>query len=145
MKIILYNNLSEENRINKNLDEVETLTGTIRDKSTSIENPIIRISRASPTGFNYVEIPAFDRFYFVQDVTIEINGILLLNLAVDRLQSFKDSILQQEIIVEQSTNSNDVYLPDNNWLTNVKTKTDILNFSNGFLDNGEFILITAGG
>lgn len=145
MEIILYNNLSEENRINKNLDEVESLTGSLRDKNTSIENPVVRISRSSPTGFNYVKIPAFDRFYFVQDVTIEVNGILLLNLAVDRLQSFKDSILQQEIIVEQSTNSNDVYLPDNSWLTNVKTKTDILNFSNGFLDNGEFILITAGG
>lgn len=145
MEIILYNNLSEENRINKNLNEVETLTGSLRDKNTSIENPIVRISRSSPNGFNYVKIPAFDRFYFVQDVTIEVNGILVLNLAVDRLQSFKDSILQQEIIVEQSTNSNDLYLPDNNWLTNVKTKTDILNFSNGFLDNGEFILITAGG
>ena len=43
------------------------------------------------------------------------------------------------------SNNFDNYLPDENLKTNVKTKTDILNFTNGFLESGEFILITAGG
>ena len=37
------------------------------------------------------------------------------------------------------------YMRSNIWQTMVKDKTDILNFPNGLLDSGEYILITAGG
>lgn len=144
MNIILYKNNSEKNKINKSLTEVETLTGTLHD-DTSIMKPTVLIQRESPTGFNYVYIPQFKRYYFVNDITVNRKGLLTVALSVDVLESFKTDILQQNIIVEKSTTDNDVYLPDENLKTNVKTKTDIVNFSNGFLDNGEFILITAGG
>ena len=39
----------------------------------------------------------------------------------------------------------DNYLVSESWVSKVKTKTDILQFSNGLLDSGEYILITAGG
>ena len=49
--------------------------------------------------------------------------------------------------VLQSTESveSDNYLQSNNWITKVKTLTDIKTFPNGFLNDGEYILITAGG
>lgn len=64
---------------------------------------------------------------------------------VDVLESFKNEILSQNCIIEKSTLGFDLYLPDENLITQVKTKTDIVNFPNGLLDTGEFILITAGG
>ena len=144
MVITLYNNASEKNKISKSLTVVETLTGSIKE-SSSIIRPEITIERATPTGFNYCYIDEFDRYYFVNDVTVIRDNIMRLSLYVDVLESFKTEILSQNVIIDKNTNDIDKYLPDENWLVNVKTKTDIINFSNGLLESGEFILITAGG
>ena len=144
MQIILYQNKSEKNKINKDLTQVEVLTGNLRN-DTSLQKPSIRIERNDPTGFNYCYIPQFNRYYFVDDVIINRNNILTLTLSVDVLESFKTQILAQSAIINKNTTDNNKYLNDENWLTTVKRKTDIVNFSNGFLESGEFILITAGG
>lgn len=144
MTITLYKNESEKNKINKILTTVATLTGTLRD-SSSIINPDIVIEYDNPTGFNYCYIDAFNRFYFVTNITVINNKLLKLSLKVDVLESFKTSILAQNIIIDKSTSNVDEYLPDDNLVVNVKTKTDIVNFPSGLLESGEFILITAGG
>lgn len=144
MTITLYNNSSEKNKIGKSLSVVDTLTGTIKDPS-SIIRPEITIERTSPTGFNYCYIDEFGRYYFVNDVVVIHNNIMRLRLSVDVLESFKNEILAQNVIIDKNTTDNDKYLPDENWKVNVKTKTDIVNFPSGLLESGEFILITAGG
>lgn len=144
MTITLYKNESEKNKINKTLVTVATLTGTLRD-SSSIINPEIIIEYDNPTGFNYCYIDAFNRYYFVTNITVINNKLLKLSLKVDVLESFKASILAQNIIIDKSTSNIDEYLPDDNLIVNVKTKTDIVNFPAGLLETGEFILITAGG
>lgn len=144
MIITLYNNASEKNKISKSLTAVETLTGNIKEPS-SIIRPEITIQRATPTGFNYCYIDEFNRYYFVDDVVVINTNIIRLILSVDVLESFKNQILSQNVIIDKNTVDIDKYLPDENWLVNVKTKTDIINFPNGLLDSGEFILITAGG
>lgn len=144
MTITLYKNESEKNKINKTLTTVDALTGTLRD-SSSIINPEIVIEYDNPTGFNYCYIDEFDRYYFVTNITVINNKLLKLSLKVDVLESFKTSILAQNIIIDKSTSNVDEYLPDDNLVVNVKTKTDIVNFPSGLLESGEFILITAGG
>lgn len=144
MNIILYNNVSEKNKIDKTITSVATLTGSIKEPS-SIINPVIMIEYNDPTAFNYVYIEEFNRYYFVNDVIVVRNNLLKLSLTVDVLESFKTSILAQNVIISKNADLFDNYLPDENLMTLVKTKTDIVNFSGGLLDSGEFILITAGG
>lgn len=143
MEIILYNNKSEKNKIGKDITLVATLTGSIKEPSSLIR-PSIVIEYSDPTAFNYVYISQFGRYYYVSDVNILNTNILMISLVVDVLESFKTSILSQHVIIDKNQNVFSNYLPDSNLLTLVKTKTDIINFNNGFLDNGEFILITAG-
>ena len=144
MNISLYINNDEKNKINKNLVAVgEPLAGSIKDPS-SIIRPVILIEYNDPTAFNYCYIDAFSRYYFVDDIIVIGDGLIELHLIVDVLMSFASGILSQNVIIEKNTNDYDLYLPDNNLLTKVKTKTDIINFSGGLLENGEFILITAG-
>lgn len=143
MTITLYQNQSEYNKIGKTLNPVETLTGNMRNE-TSVISPEILINRISPTGFNYAYVPELNRYYFVDDVDVLRTGVIVLKLRVDVLESFKTVILAQHAIVSKTTTPN-LYLPDENLKTMVKTKTDIVNFPSGLLENGEFILITAGG
>lgn len=144
MQITLYVNASEKNKINKSLTAVSTLMGSVKD-NTSITHPKILIEYDNPVSFNYCYIDAFNRYYFVDDVIIVRNNLLQISLSVDVLESFKTAILSQNVIIDKNTSNYELYLPDENLITLVKTKTDIVNFPNGLLDSGEFILITAGG
>ena len=168
MKIRLYSlgATVKKNMTTKTLGDYIELDGQLRDSMDMI-NPtlIIDIStsanlstnNANPTLFinlfrqycydftNYVYIVPFNRYYFVNDVIVERTNLLRINLTVDVLESFKAGILAQNVIIDKNELDFTDYLPDENLLTLVKTKTDIVNFPNGLLDSGEFILITAGG
>ena len=144
MNITLYVNSSEQNKINKTLAPVATLTGAIKEPS-SITKPVILVEYSDPITFNYCYIDAFNRYYFVRDVVAVRNDLMRLFLDVDVLESFKTQILAQQVIIDKSKTDFNKYLPDENWRVNVKTKTDIVNYPSGLLESGEFILITAGG
>lgn len=144
MEITLYQNSSEKEKINKSLTVVDTLTGVLKD-NTSLTHPVILIEHNDPTNFNYCYIDAFNRYYYVNDVVIVRNNLMQISLSVDVLESFKTAILNQNVIINKNALDFELYLPDENMITLAKTKTDILNFPNGLLESGEFILITAGG
>ena len=132
----------------KTLDHPILLEGTLRDES-SIINPIILISSEKediPYMYNYAYIPAFGRYYFITDIESVRTGIWRVSMHVDVLMSYKEQIKNLNVIINNSeeTGANN-YLSGNQWITNVKNTTNIVNFPNGLNDNGEFILITAGG
>ena len=145
MDIVLYKNNSEKNKIIKNLSNIYTLSGTLRNES-NVVNPTIVINIDNPTSYNYAYIPMFGRYYFITDYVSMRTGIWQINLKSDVLMSFRESILNSYALIENTEfvgRSN--YLPGNNWVNNCKTKTDIISFSNGLLNDGQYILITAGG
>lgn len=148
MEITLYTNESEKNKLEKTLDHSILLEGTLRDES-SIINPIILISSNKediPYMYNYAYIPAFGRYYFITDIESVRTGIWRVSMHVDVLMSYKEQIKNLNVIINNSeqTGANN-YLSGEQWITNVKNTTNIVNFPNGLNDNGEFILITAGG
>ena len=145
MNIVLCENKSEKNKINKSLTSGITLSGDLRNES-NVVNPTIIVNTDNPTIYNYAFIPAFNRYYFIIDYISLRTGIWQLNLKSDVLMSFKDSILNSKSLINktESVGKNN-YLSGNNWVNNCKTKTDIISFSNGLLNDGQYILITAGG
>ena len=145
MDIILYNNKSEITKIGRELTKAQILSGTLRD-TTNIINPVILVNVDSINDKNYCYISDFGRYYFITDITVVRTGLFALSLSVDVLESFKDSIKTLSVILKNTqTTGLNTYLPSNIFMSTVKTRTDILNFSNGLNESGEFILITAGG
>lgn len=148
MEITLYTNESEKNKLDKTITNSILLEGNLRDES-SIINPIILISSNKediPYMYNYAYIPAFGRYYFITDIESVRTGIWRVSMHVDVLMSYKEQIKNLNVIINNSeeTGANN-YLSGEQWITNVKNTTSIVNFPNGLNDNGEFILITAGG
>lgn len=145
MDIYLYNNTSEKTRVSKTLLNEQKYTGTLRDEA-SIMSPVFMIEEVNPVGYNYCYIPAFGRYYFIEDITSVRTGLWRFSCMVDVLMSFSDDIRNLSVIVDRSENTqNNNYLVSDVWKTTVRDKTDILNFPYGLSDEGEFILITAGG
>ena len=144
MDIKLCTNNSEKNKISKDITEGITLSGTLRNVS-NVVTPTIMLNIDNPTIYNYAYISDFHRYYFITDYISIRTGLWQLNLKSDVLMSFKDSILASRVLVNKSESSGNSYLLGTNWVTSCKTKTDIVSFNNGLLNEGQFILITAGG
>lgn len=145
MTITLYTNNDERNKLNKTLSDGLTLTGTLKDECP-VERPVILIDASDITDYNYFYIEEFGRYYFRTALTSVRNGLWRLEGKTDVLMSFKTPILASNVILSDSeTTGANNYVSGNQWQTLVKTKTDIINFPSGLLDEGEFILITAGG
>ena len=147
MNITLYKNKSEPNRLRKDLTGEIALEGTLRDGS-SVINPVILIQRTGQTlsRYNYLKINEFNRYYFIDDITVVRNNLWQIKCSVDVLYTYRSAILDTNVILSDSQEKGaSDYLTGEQWRSTVKTKTDIVNFSNGLLETGEYILITAGG
>ena len=145
MNITLYQTTAEQNRLNKTLNNALSLSGTLREE-TSVTSPSIVIEHSNPVGYNYAYIPAFGRYYYINDITSVRNGIWRLSLSVDVLMTYRSDILQADVILNAGTSPDrERYLDGDQWQATVKKFTDVLSFPQGLLDSGEYILITAGG
>ena len=146
MVIDLYINSSENNRVSKVLSGKFELTGTLRGE-TNVINPEILIEHTNPTGYNYAYIPEFNRYYFINEFTAVRNGLWRVRLAVDVLETYKTQIKQMPAIIDKQQNkgNSNLYLNDGSYVIDSRSYNTILNFSGGFNNVGEFILITAGG
>ena len=145
MDIILYVNTSERQAINKNIGSASTLTGSLRGES-SVINPSFLIEATNPSGYNYCYIAEFGRYYFITNITSVRTDIWRIDCAVDVLMSFKNQILNLDVIVsDDSLPDTECYYSGEQWQTLVKTKTDVISFPYGLLNDGEYILITSGG
>lgn len=145
MNIVLYVNNSEQNKINKSLSNPATFSGVLKEE-TSIINPVILMEVDNPYNYNYAFIPGFNRYYFISNITSVNNKMWRISLKVDVLESFKNEILASSAIISDTEITGlDKYMAGNVWKSKVKDSTTIINFPNGLLDNGEYILITAGG
>lgn len=148
MNIKLCSSTSEIVAINKDITIIDDVLATIKG-ALSVENPVLILQYKSDiqSNVNYVYIPEYNRYYFVTDVINLTGGRYELHCKVDVLMSFKDYILNLSCIVDkQSSKDNaNMYLDDGSFVVQSKEFVNTINFPRGFNDNGEFILITAGG
>lgn len=148
MNIKLCSSVSEIVAINKDVSIIDDVSATIKG-ALSVENPVLILQYKSDiqSKVNYVYIPEYNRYYFVTDIINLTGGRYEIHCKVDVLMSFKDYILNLSCIVDkQSSKDNaNMYLDDGSFVVQSKEFVDTINFPRGFNDNGEFILITAGG
>lgn len=142
MEIILYNNKSENNQINKVLSNSTTITGTLRDETDYI-TPSILIA-TDPTNFNYIYIENFKRYYFINRTETIRTGLWRISCNVDVLESFKDEILSLEVIIDKQETVGNQFKDDGSIVMENRRFNKTYNFSGGFNESGELILITAG-
>lgn len=143
--IVLGRNTSPTHQLNKQVTQVDILTGTFRD-SVDILSPVVRIEYSNPVGFDYVYISEFGRYYYVEDITIVRTGILDLHLSIDVLESHKAAILANTAILDKQENKYNLYLNDDS----IKMRQDPLVtckvFPYGMFENNafEYVLCVAG-
>lgn len=141
----LYQNHSSNSRIDKSITHLHTYDCVFKDP-TSIINPVIRI-KASDTNVlkgNYGYIPKFNRFYYVNNVT-SINGdIWEISLHCDVLMSFRDDIIERNVLFNHSESNYNLYLNDGSLQMDSRPKITWDKFPNSLTNDGTYVLLLAG-
>lgn len=144
MNIILYQNISEYNAVNKSITELTTLTGTLREES-SIIDPIITISDIDNYigSMNYAYIPEFNRYYFITNIESVRNNMWRVSFHVDVLFTYREQIKRNSAIIERNENQYDLKLNDGLFKTQQNPRIAQIPFPSGF-NTWNFVLAIAG-
>ena len=145
MELKLYYNTSDNRTINKTLTPGLTISGNLREES-SIIKPIITIKSDNVIRENYLYIPEYQRYYYITGKESVRTGIWRIHMEVDPLMSFKRDVLALTVVVSKQsaiTNGNE-YIDDGSLVTDNQLFKTVYNFTDGFNDNAQYILITTG-
>ena len=139
MTVIFYFNGSDDRVINKTLIGGEQFTGEFVG-DVNIMSPTIRFDTEEVLRYNYAYIPELQRYYAISAITSYRDGMWDVDFAVDVLMSFRGDIMALSVIVDKQT------MPENDGslVTDNVMFTRVHQFSGGFNDYPEYILITAG-
>jgi hypothetical protein len=142
-EIVLQNNKSEQNKIGKNIDNILTISGVLKDE-TSILSPSILVNADldALTAANYMTIESFGRKYFITDIKSIRCGLVQINGRCDVLETYKDYIKQQEAVIARQENKWNLYLNDSIFKTYQNPIYIFKNFDKGFTNNMECYLLT---
>lgn len=150
MQINLFTCVAENERVDKTdyISNRFVLEGTFRAESSVID-PVILIEKTNPEEFhyNYLYIPAFERWYYINEFVSIRNKLWELHAHVDVLYTWRTSIQQMRAVIDKSANSANanLYMDDGSFVMDSRKYNRVLPFPTGLSKDGTFILICAGG
>lgn len=145
MTISLGRCFSDHERVDKNVQYIETTTAHIKD-DTSIVDPTFIMNNPGTVNFNYVSVPEWGRRYYVRDITALPGNRLAVSCHCDVLSSFADGIRAASAIIDkqQYEDLSNRYIDDGSYIVECRDVIQAFTFPNGFTSQAN-ILITAGG
>lgn len=146
MKINMYYNSSESNKIGKSLKNSIEFEGTLRNES-GIVNPVVLVKSKNPSSYNYCYIPEFKRYYFIEEMVSVRNGLWKLSLKCDVLESFKAYYMNLNCVIDkqESLEKTNKYFNDGTFATTEETFNEIIQFPNQVGLNSPVYLLTCVG
>ena len=133
--VALYNNKSEKNRVNKAsfLTLIDTVSGAFRGETTltdveiDIEYNIVDNNYGSLLPINYIYIPIFRRFYFVDEIEFVRKNLITLKCSVDVLYTYRAKILELYGFIDRNEFEYNDKIIDTKRV--VEQGTDVISFS----------------
>ena len=143
VKAFKYN--SPNHFINKQLIDVATYTGTLREE-TSVIDPIFDIETSSDLSqMNYIWINELHRYYYVNNIVSVATNLWRIYCHVDVLMTYKPTILAHEAVIGRQQQLYNLYLNDGDtFKVTQRSKIQQKKFPNGFTSSS-YVMIVAGG
>ena len=150
MELNLFTCTAENERVDKTnyISNRFVLNGNLKDASSVID-PVIMIEKNNPTlyDYNYMYIPEFKRWYYINDIISVKNGLWEIHAHVDVLYTWGADIKRMNGVadkLEDILNAN-VYYDDGSFIMDSRNDIEVKEFPSGLNENGSYILICAGG
>ena len=103
MNIELYRCKSPRNKLNKTLEKTLTVSANIYEYEQNRNRLSFRFTVSDVGEFNYIYIPDYERYYFVESVSLSENGMNVYECECDYLMTYKNIINRLSIKCRGST------------------------------------------
>ena len=103
MNIELYRCKSPKNKLNKTLEKTLTVSANIYEYEQNRNRLSFRFTVSDVGEFNYIYIPDYERYYFVESVSLSENGVNVYECECDYLMTYKELINQLSVKCKGST------------------------------------------
>lgn len=128
-------------KVRKTMTKIYNKTGCRLIENTNIVNPSILVTYDDKESglfeCNYVQIPKFNRYYYINNITFEAANTIRLDLKCDVLMSFKSDILESTQFVERNANKYNGMLVDGLIPIQARKNTTLKNYGNSLFTNTE--------
>lgn len=117
LNVIFYRTDSPKNKIVKSLTNIGTFSCALKE-NTSVLNPVIIIAtNENLYNSNYMEIPIFNRKYFITDIRSIGRDRWEVSAHVDVLDTYASAIKSNTAVIRRQENVYNLYLNDPDFLT----------------------------
>lgn len=142
MQAKFYFNKSDSRYLNKNIElKYNNIPIQVLEPS-SVVRPRLKVSSGLiGQGVNYLYVAELERYYFIKDWIME-NGHITIECEVDVLMSWKNQLMNQNVIVKRNEKLYNLYQNDEETLTYQYTAKRTIPFPNRpfSMSNTQFIL-----
>lgn len=145
--VVLLSNKSERIRVDKDLTEILNVSCTLK-QNTNIKTPvfIIKADFEDIIKSNYLYVPSFTRYYYIDNIMSVNGGLFEISCSVDVLMSFKDTIRENRGIIERQETQNNLFFNDGSFNCYQNPHIITKSFPSGFNPSAQnYILTVAGG
>ena len=143
MNMILYQYNGDPRVLNKYLTQIATVDIIAITNDTDILKPSIIIGTRA-FNFNYVYIPNFNRYYYVNDIELMSGERIQIDLGVDVLMSHKTAIYNTRVIADRSASNSDPYIIDDKVGSRDKSQVYIRNVGSTPFNTKSYVLTVGG-
>lgn len=146
MQVLLYSTTSDSRNLTKNVIQRGSTLAYIKE-DCRLSDPILYLNVAGldMSNTNYLYIPEWGRFYYVKEVTFSNSGTARVELHVDVLMSFADSIRAINTLIERQEFVFSPYILDSELLTRVDRKITYKVLGSIGNPSGAYIALTVTG
>lgn len=110
-------------------------------EETSILRPTLLLT-GNNFNYNYVYIPSFGRYYFVEDIASYANNLTAVTLTVDKLGSHRAGIGNSVNFIERSSTGWDKQIIDSLCNTKTTLQQAVTSYAAGFMNNTGCYILT---
>ena len=103
MNIELYRCKSPKNKLNKTLEKTVTISANIYEYEQNRNRLSFQFTVSDVGEFNYIYIPDYNRYYFVESVSLSENGVNVYECECDYLMTYKELINNLSVKCKGST------------------------------------------
>lgn len=143
--MILYNTTSDVRNVNKVLNKVKDISNFKIKDNVDILNPVILLSDNVVLESNYAYIKKFNRYYFIESITVMTDGLKQVKLKIDVLQTYRQSILNLTTFIERQEFNYSPYVVDNELVTQCKREVRYQILGTLPTASGSYVALTVSG
>lgn len=134
---------SPDNMLTKVIENQTTYAITLKDEC-SLTHPtlLLRANIADVVNKNYLEIPNWNRKYFIRSITSVRDSLVRIEAEIDTLSTYASNIRSAYGVVTRSQDYNH-YIPDTSEVLEIRKAIVTLPFTAGF--SGQTAILTTAG